>query len=98
VAVSIGPEQGTVGPQQVKEAAKEAIQGIGYDLLIVCGFAFDPHVSEEVKRYGKLNVLPARMNPDLAMSDELLKKPEPEISLWYSVNPTLTSKRIRRAI
>ncbi|RJQ57338.1 MAG: site-specific DNA-methyltransferase [Desulfobacteraceae bacterium] len=74
VAVSIGPEQGTVGPQQVKEAAKEAVQGIGYDLLIVCGFAFDPHVSEEVKRYGSLNVLPARMNPDLAMGDELLKK------------------------
>lgn len=25
-------------------------------------------------RYGKLTVLPARMNPDLAMGDELLKK------------------------
>jgi adenine-specific DNA-methyltransferase len=74
VAVSIGPEHGTVGPQQVKEAAKEAVQGVGYDLLIVCGFAFDPHVSEEVKRYGSLTVLPARMNPDLSMGDELLKK------------------------
>lgn len=74
VAVSIGPEHGTVGPQQVKEAAKEAVQGVGFDLLIVCGFAFDPHVTEEVKRYGKLTVLPARINPDLAMSDELLKK------------------------
>ena len=74
VAVSIGPEQGTVGPMQVKEAAKEAVQGIGYDLLLVCGFAFDPHVSEEAKRYGNLTVLPARMNPDLAMGDELLKK------------------------
>lgn len=42
--------------------------------MIVCGFAFDPHVSEEAKRYGKLMVLPARMNPDLAMSEELLKK------------------------
>jgi adenine-specific DNA-methyltransferase len=31
-------------------------------------------VSEEAKRYGKLNVLTARMNPDLAMGDELLKK------------------------
>jgi adenine-specific DNA-methyltransferase len=50
------------------------VQGIGFDLLIVCGFAFDPHVSEEVKRYGKLTVLTARMNPDLAMGDELLKK------------------------
>jgi adenine-specific DNA-methyltransferase len=74
VAVSLGPEHGTVGPQQVKEAAKEAVQGVGHDTLIVCGFAFDPHVSEEVKRYGKLTVLAARMNPDLAMGDELLKK------------------------
>jgi adenine-specific DNA-methyltransferase len=74
VAVSIGPEHGTVGPQQVKEAAKEAVQGVGFDLLIVCGFAFDPHVSEEAKRYGKLTVLPTKMNPDLAMGDELLKK------------------------
>jgi len=74
VAISIGPEHGTVGPQHVKEAAKEAVQGIGFDLLIVCGFAFDPHVSEEVKRYGKLTVQTARMNPDLAMGDELLKK------------------------
>ncbi len=74
VAVSIGPEHGTVGPQQVKEAAKEAVQGIGFDLLVVCGFAFDPHVSEEVRRYGALTVLPTKMNPDLAMGDELLKK------------------------
>jgi very-short-patch-repair endonuclease len=74
VAVSIGPEHGTVGPDMVKEAAKEAVEGAGSDLLIVCGFAFDPHVSEEAKRYGKLNVLTARMNPDLAMGDELLKK------------------------
>jgi len=74
VAVCIGPEHGTVGPDLIKEAAKEAVQGIGFDLLIVCGFAFDPHVSEEVKRYGKLTILPARMNADLAMGDELLKK------------------------
>jgi adenine-specific DNA-methyltransferase len=74
VAVSIGPEHGTVGPIQVKEAAKEAVEGVGYDMLIVCGFAFDPHVAEEAKQYGRLTVLPARINPDLAMGDELLKK------------------------
>ena len=73
-ALSIGPEHGTVGPQQVKEAAKEAVQGIGYDTLLICGFAFDSSVSEEVKRYGNLTVLPVKMNPDLAMGDELLKK------------------------
>jgi len=70
----IGPEHGTVGPQLVKEAAKEAVKGIGFDTLIVCGFSFDPHVSEEAKQYGKLTVLPARMNPDLAMGEDLLKK------------------------
>jgi adenine-specific DNA-methyltransferase len=74
VAVCIGPEFGTVGPDLVKEAAKEAVRGVGFDLLLVCGFAFDPHVSEEAKRYGSLTVLPTKMNPDLAMGDELLKK------------------------
>jgi adenine-specific DNA-methyltransferase len=76
VAISIGPEHGTVGPQQIKEAAKEAVQGVGHDMLIVCGFAFDPHVTEEVKRYGKLTVLPVRMNADLLIgtADEQLLK------------------------
>jgi adenine-specific DNA-methyltransferase len=93
VAISVGPEHGTVGPQQVKEAAKEAMQGVGFDMLIVCGFAFDAHagetanefkpveqpgrkgiLAEQQRQYGKLPVLLARMNPDLAMADELLKK------------------------
>jgi len=73
VAVCIGPEHGTVDANMVKDAAKEAVKGVGFDLLIVCGFAFDAHVSEEAKRYGKLTVLITRMNPDLAMGDQLLK-------------------------
>ncbi len=74
VAVTIGPEHGTVGPDLIKDAAKEAVKGIGFDTLIVCGFALDPHVSEEAKRYPNLTVLPVLMNPDLSMGDELLKK------------------------
>lgn len=73
VAVCIGPEHGTVGPDLVKEAAKEAVQGVGFDTLLIAGFAFDPHVGEEAKRYGKLAVLPVRINADIAMGD-LLKK------------------------
>ena len=73
VAVAIGPEHGTVGPDLIKDAAKEAVQGVGFDLLVVCGFAFDPHVSEETKRYGKLAVLSTRINPDLQMGGTLLK-------------------------
>jgi adenine-specific DNA-methyltransferase len=74
VAISVGPEHGTVGKDQIKEAAKEAVKGVGFDLLIVCGFAFDPLVNEEAKRYGNLTVLITHMNPDLSMGDELLKK------------------------
>ena len=74
VAVCIGPEHGTVGPELVKEAAKEAVKGRGFDLLYVMGFAIDPHVDLETKNFGKLNVQICRMNPDLSMGDELLKK------------------------
>jgi len=94
VAVSLGPEHGTVGSEQVKEAAKEALRGKGFDLLIVCGFAFDAlagetalefmpgmqtrkkefAVAQETRQFGKLPVLLTRMNPDLTMGDEVLKK------------------------
>lgn len=93
VAVSIGPENGTVGPGHIKEAAKEALQGVGFDLLVVCGFAFDALAGETAnefqpvetpgakglmaesrRQYGKLPVMLARMNPDLSMGDDLLKK------------------------
>jgi len=94
VAVSIGPEYGTVGPEQVKESAKEAVQGVGFDLLIVCGFAFDPHVSEEARRYGQLTVLTARMNPDLAMGEELLKKTGAGNLFMVFGEPDIAVKRV----
>ena len=72
VAVAIGPEFGTVGPELVRDAAKEAVRIA--DLLVVCGFAFDPMAGEEASQLGRLTILQARMNPDLAMGDELLKK------------------------
>ena len=74
VGICFGPEHGTVGPDLIREAAKEAVQGIGFDVLLVCGFAFDPHCAEESIRYPKPTVLITRMNPDLAMGDDLLKK------------------------
>jgi adenine-specific DNA-methyltransferase len=71
VAVSIGPRYGTVSARWVQDAAREALRGEGFDLLLVCGFAFDARAPEAV---GGLPVLPARMSPDLAMGDGLLKK------------------------
>jgi hypothetical protein len=44
-------------PQAVEfaiEVAKEAVQGVGFDLLLVCGSVLDPYVPEEAKRCGKL--------------------------------------------
>jgi adenine-specific DNA-methyltransferase len=102
VAVCIGPEHGTVGPELVKEAAKEALRGVGFDLLYVLGFAFDPHVDLDLKNYGKLNVQICRMNPDLSMGDELLKKTgagnlfmvfgEPDIVTFQSGHSDLPAK------
>jgi adenine-specific DNA-methyltransferase len=91
VAVSVGPEYGTVDADQVREAGKEASKGAGADLLLVCAFAFDATAGETAKEFqpaegsgwavaaeerklGKLRVLLVRMNPDLAMGAELLKK------------------------
>ena len=74
VAVHIGSEYGTVSNRHIIEAAKEAIRGTGYDTLIICGFAFEPNVNEEAKNIGRLQVLITRMNSDLLLGDELLKK------------------------
>ncbi len=51
VAVTIGGEHDTVGSQQIKAAAKEALKGAGFDVLIVCGFAFDAHASETAAEF-----------------------------------------------
>lgn len=51
VAVSIGPRYGTVSPQWIKDAAREALQGQGFDLLLVCGFAFDARALETVEEF-----------------------------------------------
>jgi adenine-specific DNA-methyltransferase len=71
-AIALGPEYGTVGPETIREAVKEAARG-GFDLLVVCGFAFDPMAGEQAS-VGRLPVLRTNMNPDLRMAEELLKK------------------------
>ena len=72
VAVAIGPRYGTVGPDLVREAAKEAVRF--FDTLVVCGFAFDALAGEEAGKMGRLTILQAHMNPDLSMGEDLLKK------------------------
>ncbi len=71
-AICVGPEYGTVGAELIREAAKEASKFT--DVVIVCGFAFEAMVGEESTKLGRIKVLRARMNPDLSMGDDLLKK------------------------
>jgi adenine-specific DNA-methyltransferase len=80
VRISIGSEFGTLGDADIKKAALEAVKGSRCELLLVCAFAFEPSVHEQTAeltkeiKFGKLAILPVRMNPDLSMGDELLKK------------------------
>jgi adenine-specific DNA-methyltransferase len=100
-AITVGPEHGTVSPDLVREAAKAAVQSIeSFDSLYVLGFSFDPYVDTERTKLGKLQVVMTRMNPDLAMGDDLLKKTgagnlfmvfgEPDIELKKAKNGTYT--------
>ena len=47
IAVSIGPQFGTVDPDWIRKAAREATHGLGFDLLLVCAFAFDPQAVKD---------------------------------------------------
>jgi adenine-specific DNA-methyltransferase len=67
--ILIGPEFGTVARPDLVAAAKEASDA-GFDLLIACAFAYDAH-SADFDRLGRVQVLRARMNPDLHMAQDL---------------------------
>ncbi|MGH3568780.1 MAG: site-specific DNA-methyltransferase [Pseudonocardia sp.] len=55
VAVSVGPQYGTVSADWVKDAAREALKGRGFDMLVICGFAFDAYTSETATEFGAGN-------------------------------------------
>lgn len=86
VGIALGPEYGTVDSLFIKNAAREALRFGEIDLLLILGFAFDANATEatneineergefsviQQRQVGKMTVLNVRMNPDLAMGDEL---------------------------
>jgi len=89
VAISVGPQYGTVGPPFIKAAAREAIKDENIDLLCILGFAFDPTALGTAEEYnataegfanvaaerslGRVPVLLVRMNADLVMGEDLKK-------------------------
>jgi adenine-specific DNA-methyltransferase len=68
-AIFIGPEYGTVTRAMVVSAAREAADL--FDVLVVCGFAFEAHASAETMSLGRLTVLKVNMNQDLRMGERL---------------------------
>ncbi|MER5449540.1 site-specific DNA-methyltransferase [Streptomyces sp. NPDC002764] len=86
VGIALGPEYGTVDSLFIKNAAREALRFGKIDLLLILGFAFAANATEatteingergefsviQERHVGKMTVLNVRMNPDLAMGDEL---------------------------
>lgn len=70
IAISIGPQYGTVGSQWINEAAKEAVRRTPkFDLLIVAGFNFEGYTADEDMRMGSLNILPIKMSPELMVRE-----------------------------
>lgn len=52
VAVSVGPQYGTVDATWVKDAARAALRGGNdFDLLLICGFGFDAHSAQTVNEF-----------------------------------------------
>jgi adenine-specific DNA-methyltransferase len=67
--IFIGPEYGTVTRAMIVSAAREAADM--FDVLVVCGFAFEAHASADTMSLGRLTVLKVNMNQDLRMGDRL---------------------------
>jgi adenine-specific DNA-methyltransferase len=68
-AIFIGPEFGTTSRPDLTAAAREATDA-RFDVLIAAAFNFEAHASE-LTRLGPLQILKAKMNPDLHMAGEL---------------------------
>ena len=67
--ILLGPEYGALTRTDITAAAREATDA-RFDVLIAVGFAFDAHTTG-LNRLGPMNIIKAKMNPDLHMADDL---------------------------
>lgn len=72
VAVSFGPKHGPVTGRQVDEAIRSSHR-LGYDVLVLAGFAFDPEARAMIEKnpFPKLKVHFANISPDVIIGDLL---------------------------
>ena len=70
VAISIGPQYGTVGSKWINEVSKEAVRRTPkFDLLVVAGFNFEGYTAGEDMRMGSLTILPIKMSHELMVRE-----------------------------
>jgi len=76
VAISFGPRHGPVTAKQVEEAVRSAYM-MGFNVLILAGFVFDPEAQATIQKspHPNLQIHMANIRPDVEMSD-LLKSPK----------------------
>lgn len=67
--IFIGPEFGTVQRADLTAAARECAEA-GFDILVACAFSYSAQCTD-LNKMGAMQILRARMNPDLHMADDL---------------------------
>ena len=69
-AFSFGPLHGPVSVRQVEDGLREAHRG-GYDVIIFCGFAFDPEAQAaiEASPHPRVKAMLSHIRPDVIMTD-----------------------------
>ncbi|RLG29435.1 site-specific DNA-methyltransferase [Methanosarcinales archaeon] len=69
-AFSFGPLHGPVSVRQVEDGLREAHRG-GYNVIIFCGFAFDPEAQAaiEASPHPRVKAMLSHIRPDVIMTD-----------------------------
>ncbi|WP_291996579.1 site-specific DNA-methyltransferase [Candidatus Accumulibacter sp. ACC012] len=85
VAVSVGPEIGSVSAMQVEDAIRDANRK-GYDDVVFAGFGFDAAAQDAIESgsHRNLRLHMALIRPDVAMGDLLKSQPGSQLFTVFS--------------
>lgn len=95
VAVSIGPEFGSVDDDFIRDAAKVAKRFA--DLLVVAATSFEASAFTEPSELGGLRVMKVKINPDLSMGDLLKKTGSGNLFLAFG-DPEIRVKQTKEGV
>jgi adenine-specific DNA-methyltransferase len=95
VAVSIGPEFGSIDDDFVRGAAKVAKNFA--DLLVVAATSFEAAVFAEPSQIDGLQIMKVKINPDLSMGDLLKKTKSGNLFLAFG-EPEVKMKEVKEGV